>query len=151
MANNKILPNIKYTAPAPHLIKTITDLSNVGVVLLHQETIQQLRTLSGPLAPSCEYQVHFWALVARIHQADMSTIDICIPTVFFNYKQEVSGARIDFELQDVCDISEQLEPVHNVMVNKFMNMPFITELNKLFPDCTIDYLSTDMNSCHKHP
>ncbi len=137
--------------PLKHLINNKTDLANVGTILLHQQTIQAIRDNSGPLAPSCEYQTHFWALVCRLSLPDKSNFDIAIPTVFFNYKQEVSGARIDFELQDVCDMSDNLEPVHNVMVNKFMSSDFIKQLPELFPSYDITYLSAPMNSLHKHP
>ena len=145
-------PTTTLVAPKqPHLIKPITDLSNIGIVLLQQQTLDDIKEKSGPLTASNEYQAHYWALVCRIHQPDKSVIDICLPTVFFNYKQIVSGAHIDFELQDVCDMSDKVESVHNMMVNKYMNSPFIIELQKLLSAYHIEFISTDVNSFHKHP
>ena len=139
------------TFSQPHLIKPTIDLSNVGVVLLQQQTLDAIKEKSGPLTTSNEYQVHYWALVCRIHQSDNSVIDICLPTVFYNYKQIVSSAHIDFELQDVCDMSEKVEAIHNMTVNQYMESPFIIELKQLLQAFTIEFISVDMGSLHRHP
>ncbi len=131
-----------------HLIKPVTNLQNIGILLLQQQTLNSIKEKSGPLTADNEYQVHYWALVCRIRQPDKSIIDICLPTVFFNYKQLVSGAHIDFELQDVCDMSDKVEPVHNMMINKYMASEFITTLKKYHD---IEFISVNSNSIHKHP
>lgn len=136
-------------AKTKHLIKPYRDLRNVGLLFMTDKTLQSIRERSGPLANSCEYQTHYWALVGRVMQPDGSVFDMCIPTVFFNYKQEVTGARIDFELSDVNSMSTKLEPVHNTMVNKYMQSPFIETVKRKFPN--ISFMSTSMNQLHKHP
>jgi len=136
------------SAKTPHLIESTTDLQNVGILLLQQHTLDIIKEKSGPLTETNEYQVHYWALICRIHQTDKSVVDICLPTVFFNYTQHVAHARIDFEFQDVCDMSEKIEPVHNIMVNKYMASSFITTLKEHYD---IEFISVNSNSIHKHP
>jgi hypothetical protein len=110
---------------------------------MNDTTVQEIYQNSGPLANANEFQVHYWALVLRQKFADNSIVDICIPTVFYNYKQEVTSAHIDFDLKDVEEMSKALEPVHNVEVNK------LKTLLKDIPNATL--LSVPFNSIHKHP
>ena len=91
-----------------------------GILYWNQKTLEQITKLSGPLAKNNEYQVHYWALVARFKFDDDSTMDVAFPTAIFNYKQEVSSAHIDFELSDVNVVSTAIEPVHNVVANKLI-------------------------------
>ena len=64
-------------AKQKHLIQTKTSNSNLGVILLDLETMQEIKTNSGELAKANEYQTHFWALVVRATGTDKSIIDIC--------------------------------------------------------------------------
>lgn len=140
------------TATVQSKIKTYKDFSNTGIILMDDDVMQIIRKQSGPLAPSCEYQVHYWSLVVRATFPDESILDICIPTVFFNYKQEVSGARIDFELSDVDIASETLLPIHNMKIQELTTSNFYHDLAALIPgNPTISFLSTNLNSMHKHP
>jgi hypothetical protein len=125
------------------MIKDYLLTSNIGVLAMNDTTVQEIYQNSGPLANANEFQVHYWALVLRQKFADNSIVDICIPTVFYNYKQEVTSAHIDFDLKDVEEMSKALEPVHNVEVNK------LKTLLKDFPNATL--LSVPFNSIHKHP
>ena len=134
-----------------HLIKDSKNLANTGVILLHQSTIESIREQSGTLAKNNEYQVHYWALVLRITMTDNSILDIAIPTVFYNYNQIVSSSVIEFEFQDVSAMSTQLEPIHNVMVNKLMVSPLIANLRKQYENNNIEYMSVATNSLPLHP
>ena len=134
--------------PVVH-IKQAVDLSNHGILLLDSETLQDIYTKSGPLADNSEFQVHFWALVARYKFND-SILDIAIPTCFYNYKQEVSGAAIDFEMDDVSFMSAKSEPIHNMKVNELLNSKYKTILDNLIGQAPI-YMATELNSIHRHP
>ena len=59
-----------------HLITTKTDTSNVGMILMHQAAVEDIRVRSGKLAANCEYQTHYWALVIRATAPDNSILDI---------------------------------------------------------------------------
>lgn len=131
----------------------IDNLKNTGIILMDDEIMQKIKKQSGPLADSCEYQVHYWALVVRATASDDSILDICIPTVFFNYKQEVSGARIDFELSDVDDVSNQLLPIHDIKVSELLiDDGIVNRIKTILPDTReVTLISRNLNSIHKHP
>ena len=147
-----LAPRISPTPNQPKLIKDKTDLRNFGMILFNSSTLQEIKKNSGPLAGSCEYQVHYHALVVRYTAPDNTIFDVCIPTVFFNYTQAVTGAHIDFELSDVDDMSEKLFPVHNVCANALLTSPLVEGIKALFPeDGTVEIVYTNLNSIHKHP
>lgn len=123
--------------------------SNTGILYWQQETLEQIADLSGPLAKSNEFQIHYWALVTRLKFSDNSVIDIAFPTAIFNYAQEVNPSHIDFELKDVNAISEALQPVHNVVTNQLL-----PKLQKTFVDSdhfSVEFLSVPLNTMHRHP
>jgi hypothetical protein len=136
-----------YVKPEPKIFDQI-DHSNIGILYWHQDTLEKIAELSGPLAKSNEFQIHYWALVARLTFPDNSIVDIAFPTAIYNYAQEVSSAHIDFELKDVNAMSKMLEPVHNVVANKLR-----PELEKIIDPfgCTVKYLVEPMNTMHRHP
>lgn len=137
-----------------HKIKTYKSFKNLGIVLFDDETMQQIKNQSGPLADKCEYQTHYWAFVARFMAPDDTVVDIAIPTVYFNYKQEVNGAHIDFELEEVDEISNALEPAHNAKVNELYEIePEIEKkLKAMFPeDWEMTLSNVNLNTIHKHP
>lgn len=123
---------------------------NQGIVLLRQSDLQSIYEKSGPLAKNNEFQVHFWAINFRARYADNSIIDITIPTVYFNYKQEVSSAHIDFEMSDVVTVSEKAAKLHHTIANRINNTSFATILEQLLRT-SIEVTSTDYNSIHRHP
>lgn len=139
------------TQPTLTPIQTQTSLTNHGILLLNSNTLQDIYIKSGPLANNCEFQVHFWALVARYKFPDNSYLDIGIPTCFYNYKQIVAGATIDFEMDDVSAMSAKTQPIHNMKVNELLNSSFIQYLNQLIPEITPTYIATELNSIHRHP
>lgn len=142
------------TKQLPQTSKTpIVDVStkhNQGIVLLRQSDLQSIYEKSGPLAKNNEYQVHFWAINFRARYADNSIIDITIPTVYFNYKQEVSSAHIDFEMSDVVIISEKAAKLHHTIANRINGTDFAARLQALL-HAEIEVTSTDYNSIHRHP
>lgn len=127
-----------------------TNTDNVGILYWKQETLEAFTKKSGPLAKSNEFQIHYWALVARITFDDSSIVDIAFPTVIFNYKQEVTSGHIDFELKDVSAMSKALQPVHNVVVNKNnLKEQIKSKLSLLSKN--IEFISVPMNTLHRHP
>jgi hypothetical protein len=144
----KSLTFSKKISTVPSKIHDKDDSSNIGVLYWNQKALDQLTKNSGPLAKSNEYQVHYWALVARIKFSDNSIIDIAFPTCVFNYKQQVSASHIDFELKDVEETSKAFEPVHNVVVNKLL-----PQLEEVFSTLrvTIEYKQVPLNTMHRHP
>lgn len=124
-------------------------LTNVGIALWRDEVIQKITENSGKLAKGNEYQVHYWAVVIRYTGKDGSILDLSIPTVFFNYEQFVSSAHIDFELDDVDNVSEQIEILHNIEAKKILDR--IAEMNSILPNMEYEIWYTELNSLHRHP
>ena len=112
--------------------------------------MQDIYTKSGALAERNEFQTHYWFLNFRHIASDNSILDIAIPTVYFNYKQSVSGAHIDFEMKDVAELSAKLLPVHNMKVNELLAGNIKTELENYF-NVSFQAMSVDVGSIHRHP
>ena len=131
-------------------IKETKSSKNQGIILISQQAMQEIYEKSGPLANSCEFQTHYWFLNLRYRAEDNSILDIAIPTVYFNYTQKVSGARIDFEMKDVGEISAKVLPIHNMKVGEILKSDFIKYI-ELYFGVTFEKLSVDVGSIHKHP
>lgn len=109
--------------------------------------MQEITDNSDMRSSSTEYQIHYWALTCIKTFEDGSSMTIAIPTVLFNYPQEVSAASVDFELKDVEGVSEQIEILHNIEVNTLMPM-----IELAFPAHDgWEYASTKLNNLHRHP
>ncbi len=146
----KTTEKLQTSKKKPQQIFDTTDTDNVGVVLWSEDTLQAITKQSGANAKGNEYQVHYWALNVRITTRDNSRLDVSIPTVIFNYKQEVSPAHIDFELNDVDEVSNALEIIHNIEVNKLLAV-VKDQFSEAIAVTTVEYMSTNLNSLHKHP
>lgn len=148
MATSK-LPTQTTVSKLPKIKDTI-NLSNQGIIFKDHAALQSIYKQSGPLADSCEFQVHNWNLVFRHKAPDSSYLDIAIPLVYFNYKQEVTGAHIDFEMSEVSEISEKLLPIAQIEANKILSTDFLKALQALF-NVEFTTMLTALNSIHKHP
>lgn len=145
--NTQLKHSAKPKAPA---IKDITDLSSHGIIFKDHNAMQEIFEQSGPHAKSCEFQVHYHSLVFRHRAADKSLLDIAIPLVYFNYAQEVSGARIDFEMKDVSSISDKLLPVAQSKANEIISSSFPIDLASIF-GVAFTPIIVPLNSIHRHP
>lgn len=134
----------------PIQIKDQSSPSNHGIILISDQAMQDIYTKSGALAERNEFQTHYWFLNFRHIASDNSILDIAIPTVYFNYKQTVSGAHIDFEMKDVAELSAKLLPVHNMKVNELLTGNIKTELENYF-NVSFQAMSVDVGSIHRHP
>lgn len=134
----------------PIQIKDQSSPSNHGIILISDQAMQDIYTKSGALAERNEFQTHYWFLNFRHIASDNSILDIAIPTVYFNYKQTVSGAHIDFEMKDVAELSAKLLPVHNMKVNELLAGNIKTELENYF-NVSFQAMSVDVGSIHRHP
>ena len=134
----------------PIQIKDKNSPSNHGIILISDQAMQDIYTKSGTLAERNEFQTHYWFLNFRHIASDNSILDIAIPTVYFNYKQSVSGAHIDFEMKDVADLSAKLLPVHNMKVNELFAGNIQTKLESSL-GIPFHTISVDVGSIHRHP
>lgn len=128
----------------PTKIHDYTVDNYIGISLWTQQALDAITENTGNLASANEYQVHYWSLNMRKVFPDGSLLDISVPTVFFNYKQQVTAASIDFELSEVEQVSDDIYVLHNIEVNKLKPL-----LDEHFPDFV--FTSVGLNSLHKHP
>ena len=121
-----------------------------ALLLSTQQSIEEFQIKSGMLKPfTTEYQYHYWALVARIQVAE-EVFDIAIPTVLFNYSQEVNGAAVDFHLNDVEKASNDNAAIANTIANIIVDSDFGKYLVATFQG-QLEWMNVPMNTCHVHP
>jgi hypothetical protein len=141
--------SVTYLNNQPKIIDKPTT-SHFGLLLSTQQAIEEFQVKSGMLKPfTTEYQFHYWALVARIKLEDQ-VLDIAIPTVLFNYKQEVTGAAVDFHLNDVEKASNDNAPAAEAIANVLVNSSFGQYISTTFGSA-IEWMNVPMNTCHVHP
>lgn len=123
--------------------------NHFGILFTTQKSLEAFQINSGMNKPySVEYQFHYHALVARI-ELDGDILDIAIPTVMFNYKQEVSGAAITFHLNDIEAASKECEQLAHITANAIIDSEFGKTIKTFFPN--VQWLSVPLNTCHVHP
>lgn len=138
------------TTPSLTAIKDVKTSSNQGIILINDKTMQGIFEKSGPDAKGNEFQTHYWSINYRHKAEDGSILDINIPTVYFNYEQEVSSAAIDFDLKDVKEISEKLEPIHNMKANQLIELGIKEQLEEVL-GVRLESSPSNFNSIHRHP
>ena len=132
-------------------IKDSKDYSNIGIVLLKQETMDELMSKVGQIGKRNEFQTHYWFLTFRSKQKDGSIIDIVVPTTFFNYDQEVTSAHIDFNFGDAAKVSDMVEPIHIAKSNELVETTNIIDDLNNNTGLEFEVLSTAFGTIHKHP
>jgi hypothetical protein len=145
-----VLNSTPYKPKPKAFTRKVTD-ANQGIILIDQEATEALYTKSGKNAVGNEFQVHYWSLVFRYEADDGSILDIAIPTTYFNYLQEVTGAHIDFDLKDVDDMSTKVIPIHNMKVNELMASGIQERLEESLGIKFTKVISVNLNSIHRHP
>lgn len=126
-----------------------------AIAIFKEEDLTAVKVLSGDLAVHNEYQVHYLALVRQLLDTrDNSSIYMVFPLVYFNYPQEVAGAKIDFEMKDVKAKIEEYAPLAqekaNKLIDKFKPVDDKTTLFNAHKP-VIKYKITLMNNIHRHP
>lgn len=135
----------------PKLTVETTEGYVAGILYLTQLSIKQVTTNSGPLATHNEYQVHWEGLTYRLLSSDTDFIDITIPTVIYNYPQEVSPSAINFELKDVQKVRETIKPLAELkqaeVITKFKAINTLASEYGL----TVNLINNSMSNIHRHP
>jgi len=122
-----------------------------GFLYTTQKMVHSITEKSGPLTSNNEYQVHYEAVNFRFTK-EGNFIDITIPSVVYNYPQEVSHAAISFKLKDVIATREIIKPLVEAktkeIVSKF-NPQFKQFAEKYGLELTV--FNTAMSNIHRHP
>lgn len=126
----------------------------INIVLHKQSDIEEVvaKSLESDAATSNEFQFHYWALqlIANAPNSEKSFV-ITLPLVYFNFKQKVSGAHIDFHLDDVREVSEKVEPVAHEKAKEVLKL--ISPLYQYFKNqgYEVSVKIGEVGSVHRHP
>ena len=128
------------------MIKDMNNLTDTAIVFYKGKDLIDFKSKSMPLAATNEYQCHYSALVRIVEFSDGSKQHFVFPLIYYNYKQEVNTANIDFELKDVQEKAKEVQeasiPLFNLLKGQF------ADLDK---DKRVSYKLTLLNNIHKHP
>jgi len=126
--------------------------TTLNVVFFKQSILNNIMNKCLPKAGGSEFQFHYRALQIKIINPETKArIVFTIPTIFFNFDQEVSGATVDFDLRKVTEISNQLKPLSQQMAKVF-----IKQLNNIIQNFKskgfeIKFIEEEVGSIHRHP
>ena len=126
------------------------DPETMSTVLFSQKTLNEIAQMCLPKAGGSEFQVHYRGAQFIVQKPDSNMRFVwTIPTYFFNMPQKVSTASVDFNLDEVSAISEQLAPMSFEMTKK---------IAEAFPNAFFESLGfevkvreLEMGSIHRHP
>ncbi len=130
--------------------ETGMDSGLLSTVLFKQSTLNEIGAICLPTAGGSEFQVHYRCLQLVISKPEVNErLAVTIPTVFFNMPQKVSTASVDFNLNEVAEISEKVAPVSEALAEKYYKAFPIEFFKSLGYE--IDARETEIGSMHRHP
>ena len=143
----------KEKAHVPTKVRSVKDkkvLDVFGILFHTQKSLNEFTRKTGSKAFTSknEYQHHYSSLIYNIKVGEES-LDISVPLVMYNYKQEVSGAAIAFELEAVTETSEAVAPIAQAKAAELMETEFHKTIMRLFP--TAELIIGTLQQVHKHP
>ena len=126
------------------------DPETLSTVLFSQAKLNEIATMCLPEAGGSEFQVHYRGAQFIVQKPDSNMRMVwTVPTYFFNMPQKVSTASVDFNLDEVAAISDQLAPMSFEMTKK---------IAEAFPVAffeaqgfTVSVRELEMGSIHRHP
>lgn len=138
--------NINYSYEIKEKIKEIDNEKDISISLFKGKDLKDFKDKSGELALQNEFQCHYTALVRIEEYEDGSKQYLVFPLIYYNYKQEVGSATINFDMKEVSKIAGD---VFEVSKQAFRELK--RRLSKFDIDKNISYKMTIFNSIHKHP
>lgn len=124
------------------------NFNNFGVLFHDTKTIEKFQRLSGMAgAYSTEYQHHYINLVGRVG-GDGQRLDFAIPMALYNYHQEVSGASVEFNLEEV---SKANDIAMVKAIEKFNEFETTDMYKAIVAYGVTDWQLVGLNSIHAHP
>lgn len=118
-------------------------------VFFDGKTLNKITELCLPKAGSSEFQVHYRALAVHIEKDGFEVV-FSIPTVFYNFDQEVSTGSVDYELDDIDTEAEKVEEISKEMTaNLLKQLPFFSALKQM--DYNVTFKEGNFGSMHRHP
>lgn len=128
------------------------DTSKLSIVLMRQSVLNAISAICQPVAGASEFQVHYRALVVRVKN-ETNELIINVPTAFFNFKQTVAHASVDYHLDDIDNAAEVVKPISDRIIQEiFAEMPILVALKELYGDSAeVTFSEVNSGSIHRHP
>ena len=125
------------------------DSTTMSTVLFRQSVLDEIGSICLPAAGSSEFQVHYRSLQLIIDSKSGQRLVVTLPTVFFNMPQKVSTASVNFNLNNVAEISEKVAPISEAIAEKYLKA-FPMELFENL-GFTVEAREAEIGSMHRHP
>jgi hypothetical protein len=141
-----------YSRPVVPTPTDTKDTSKLSIVLMRQSVLNAISAICQPVAGASEFQVHYRALVVRVKSATNELI-ISIPTAYYNFKQKVATASVDYHLDDIDREAEAVKPISDLVIKEiFKDMPILAALKDLYDGVAeVTYSEVNSGSIHRHP
>jgi hypothetical protein len=146
----RVYKNGVWVAQNETIPTTGADNTILNVVLFKQSTLDEIARICLPEANGSEFQVHYRCLQLIFSSPTTGNrLSVTIPTVFFNMPQKVSTASVDFNLNEVSEISKMVAPISEELANEFAGA-FPTQF---FIDggFEVEARESESGSIHRHP
>lgn len=139
---------LTYT-PTPTPTDT-TDLKQLSIVIMRQDILNAMADHCKISANQSEFQIHYRSLIMTLKQGE-ATVHISIPTAYYTFKQDVSGASVDYELTDVDAKALLAQPSSANIAREFLEkMPILSALQDAGFE-KVDIYESNSGSMHRHP
>ena len=135
---------------------TPVDVKNhniLSLVLFKQSTLEDIADECIPYANSSEFQVHYRSIIVRLWN-DRNELIVTVPTAFFNFKQTVAHASVNFETIHEAHAAEATKASsHATMPTLLQEFPALQGL-KTYADAngfSYSIVESNSGSIHRHP
>lgn len=135
---------------------TPVDMKNariLSLVLFKQSTLVAIANECLPHAGASEFQVHYRSVIVRLKNATNELI-VTVPTAFFNFKQTVAHASVNFLTADEGTAAEATKPSSNAVIPSLLaEFPALQALKTYAEHNGFEYSIVESNSgsIHRHP
>lgn len=124
-------------------------LNVLTIVLYNHNDLKKFKEACSPIGDNNEYQCHYFALV-RVEKNNNATLNLVVPLIYYNYKQKVSGATVDFNMNDVTEVAKQIEETARLQAKRVKLL--LKRVEPILDNVTsVEYKLTFYNNIHKHP
>ena len=137
------------TVPKLEVPKTVKKKDTLSVVFFNQKTLNDIATMCLPKANRSEFQVHYRGIQITIKNNNGKRIVFTIPTVFFNMPQKVTSSSVNFNLNEIQKISDEVQEISGAYAKSYLQA-FPTEFFKQ-RGYEIEFHEYEMGSIHRHP
>jgi hypothetical protein len=138
------------TKPKVEIPTVGKDSTTLSAVLFKQSVLDEIAEMCLPKAGGSEFQVHYRSLQIIVEsQKTGNRMVVTLPTVFFNMPQKVSTASVDFNLDEIAEISKQIAPISEKISEKYLEAFPVSFFESI--GMKVSAREAEIGSLHRHP